>query len=278
MKTFSITIALLVVTTLNIFANFGSIQVQVKGQGDPVLLLPGFTCPGEIWEETVAEISGNHECHIVTYAGFGDVPAVDTLWLQTIKQDLGKYLRQNDLKELSIIGHSMGGTLALWLASDKQFHIKDVMIIDALPCMGAMMIPNYSSENITYDTPYNQNLLKMTEAEFDGMAKNFAHYMSRTESKHEQITSWIKNADRKTYVYGYTDLLKLDLRKELLNIESRVLILAAANPSKSMVEGVYNSQYSSLKRKEIIYIENSAHFIMFDQYEKYIEKVKYFLN
>ncbi len=278
MKSTILTIALLVVTTLNIFASSKSIQVQVKGDGEPVLLLPGFTCPGEIWEETVAEISSNHECHIVSYAGFGDIPAIDTLWLQTIKQDLGEYIKQNDLKKLSIIGHSMGGTLALWLASDKQFDVKNIVVIDALPCMGAMMIPNYSSENISYNTPYNQNLLKMTEAEFAGMAKNFSQYMSRTESKHEQIASWIKKADRKTYVNGYTDLLKLDLRKDLSNIESRVLILAAANPSKSMVEGVYNNQYSALKEKEIIFIENSAHFIMYDQFKNYIQQVKQFVN
>ena len=267
MKTISITIALLVVTTLNIFANFSSIQVQVIGQGDPVLLLPGFTCPGEVWEDTVAEISEKNECHLVTYAGFGDVPAVDSLWLYTIKNDISKYIQENEFSKLSIVGHSMGGTLALWLASEKQFTIEKLLIVDALPCMGAMMMPDYSSDKIKYDTEYNNNLLKMSDVEFSGMAKNFAGYMSKSVSKHQQITDWIIKADRKTYVYGYTDLLKLDLRENLKNIESQVVILAAANPSKSLIEGVYNNQFAALESKEIVYVENSAHFIMFDQFE-----------
>jgi pimeloyl-ACP methyl ester carboxylesterase len=277
MKSLILSIALVIIS-FSLFADTGSIQVDVVGKGKPVLLLPGFTCPGEVWSETVEKISQNHECHLVTYAGFGDVPAIDSLWLQTVKTDIDKYIADNEFSNLSIVGHSMGGTLALWLASEKQFDIEKIMVVDALPCMGAMMIPDYSSDKIIYDTPYNRNLLKMTVGEFSGMARNFALYMSKSAAKHQQIVDWMMKADRKTYVYGYTDLLKLDLREDLKNIESQVVILAAANPSKSMVEGVYNNQFAALKTKEIVYIENSAHFIMFDQFETYMKELKQLLN
>ncbi|MDQ2180694.1 alpha/beta fold hydrolase [Marinifilum sp. D714] len=278
MKSFIVTLALVFIANSSLFAQISSIQVEVVGQGEPVLLLPGFTCPGEVWLETVEKISQNRECHIVTYAGFGDVPAIDSSWLQTVKKDIDQYIRKNGFSRLSIVGHSMGGTLALWLASEKQFDIEKLLIIDALPCMGAMMIPNYSSDKISYDTQYNNNLLKMNDEEFRGMAMNMAVFMSKSASKHQQIVDWMIKADRKTYVYGYTDLLKLDLREDIKNIESQVVILAAANPSKSMVEGVYNNQFAALKSKEIVYIENSAHFIMFDQFETYMNELKQLLN
>ncbi|RZT92411.1 pimeloyl-ACP methyl ester carboxylesterase [Ancylomarina subtilis] len=278
MKKITTTITLLVLFSLSVSANLQSIQVEVKGKGKPVLLLPGFTCTGDVWNETVAEISETNECHIVTYAGFGNVPALDTLWLQTIKQDLDMYIEQNKFEDLSIIGHSMGGTLALWLASDKKHDIKNLLVVDALPCMGALMIPNYSSETITYDTPYARNLLSMSDSDFSGMAMNFAKFMCKNTSKHEQIANWIKISDRKTYVHGYFDLLKIDLRKSLSKIDIPVRILAAANPSKSMVENAYNEQYALLDNKDVIYIENSAHFIMYDQYDVYIENVKQILE
>ncbi|WP_372641851.1 alpha/beta fold hydrolase [Ancylomarina sp.] len=278
MKTITTTIALLVLFSLSVSAGLQSIKVEVKGKGKPVLLLAGFTCTGDVWDETVLEISETNECHIVTYAGFGDVPALDTLWLQTIKQDLDIYIEQNNIEDLSIIGHSMGGTLALWLASEKKHHIRNILVIDALPCMGALMIPNYSSETISCDTPYARNLLSMSDSDFSGMAMNYAKFMCKNTSKHEQIANWIKISDRKTYVNGYFDLLKLDLRKALSKVDASVTILAAANPSKSMVEKTYNEQYTLLKKKEFIYIEDSAHFIMYDKYDVYIEKVKQFLD
>ncbi len=278
MKTFITTFALLIFFSLSVSAGLQSIKVEVKGKGKPVLLLAGFTCTANVWDETVLEISKTNECHIVTYAGFGDVPALDTLWLQSIKQDLEIYIENNNFEELSIIGHSMGGTLALWLASEKKHGIRNILVVDALPCMGAMMTPNYSSETLTYDTPYSRSLLSMSDSDFSAMAMNFAKFMSKNVLKHEQIANWIKTSDRKTYVHGYVDLLKLDLRHAISNIDIPVRILAAANPSKSMVENTYNEQYALLTKKEIIYVEDSAHFIMYDQYDVYIENVKQILD
>jgi phage terminase small subunit len=45
-----------------------------------------------------------------------------------------------------------------------------------------------------------------------------------------------------------------------------------------MVENVYNEQYALLENKELIYVEDSAHFIMYDQYDVYIENVKQILD
>jgi pimeloyl-ACP methyl ester carboxylesterase len=278
MRTFIICLALVAIFSFNGNANFKSIKVQVKGKGEPVLLLPGFTCPGEVWNETLEEIAAHKECHVVTYAGFGDVPAIDSLWLENIRKDLKEYIKQKEFKQLSIIGHSMGGTLALWLSSEGNNNISDILVVDALPCMGAVMMPNYSSENISYDNAYNRNLLSMSKEDFNGMAQNFAKFMCLTPAKQTQIVDWMNKADRKTYVYGYTDLLKLDLRKAVENINARVRILAAGYPGKAMVEQNYNKQYELLKNKEITFIENAAHFIMFDNFSSYIQNVKQFFS
>ncbi|MCL3781334.1 alpha/beta hydrolase [Prolixibacteraceae bacterium JC049] len=278
MKNLRITLALIILIVSNVTAQQLNIKVEVRGEGTPVLLLPGFTCPGEVWKETVDEIAEKNECHMISYPGFGDVAPIDTLWLETVKQDVIKYLDDNKLKKVKVIGHSMGGTLALWLAAERNKHIEEVMVVDALPCMGAVMFPNYSSDQIQYNTPYNQNLLNMNEAGFKAMATNFAQFMCLDKSKHKQLVDWMNIADRKTYVYGYTDLLKVDLREAVGNIAVNVKVLAATHPNKQMIEQNYQKQYVALKQKEIIYIDNSAHFIMFDQFNTYIQQVKQFLK
>ena len=272
------TLALMMLMTVNVWAQFQSIQITKTGTGEPVLLLPGFTSTGEVWRETVTDISQHKTCHVVNYAGFGNVPAIDTLWLQTIQQELKQYIRQSDFGSITIVGHSMGGTLALWLATDSTLPIKQLFVVDALPCMGAITIPNYNPEKISYDTPYSNNLLNMSEEEFKAMADNYARFMSLTESGQNQIAKWIVESDRKTYVHGYVDLLKVDLREDLAKIEARVKILAAAFPNKEMIAKNYERQYKKLEAKEITYVENSAHFIMYDKYNAYIQQLKQFLN
>ena len=278
MKSLKITFVLIIFIVSNLTAQNLSIKVDLIGKGDPVLLLPGFTCPGDVWEETVTEISANNECHVVSYPGFVGVPAVDTLWLSTVKTDIERYIREQKLNNVRIVGHSMGGTLALWMASEQNQHLKSIFVVDALPCMGAVMIPNYSSDQIQYNSPYNKNLLKMDENAFGFMAANYAQFMCSDSTRQKQLLNWMKQADRKTYVYGYTDLLKLDLREAMANIEIEVNVLAATLPNRQMIEQNYTKQYAPIKKKTISYVDNSAHFIMFDQFNTYIQHLKQYLN
>lgn len=46
-------------------------EVTVTGHGRPVILLPGLTCPGAVWDATVARYRGQYQCHVVSLAGFG---------------------------------------------------------------------------------------------------------------------------------------------------------------------------------------------------------------
>jgi pimeloyl-ACP methyl ester carboxylesterase len=99
--------------------------------------------------------------------------------------------------------------------------------------------------------------------------------MSLNTSSQEQIKKWMVNADRKTYVYGYTDYLKLDLREDLKSINIPVTIIAADTPyGKDMVTKTYQSQYANLKTYDFIVAENAAHFIMLDQPKWFMEQIE----
>ncbi|WBL24896.1 hypothetical protein [Zunongwangia sp. HGR-M22] len=108
----------------------------------------------------------------------------------------------------------------------------------------------------------------MDTLEFKNMATQMATGISMNLESQKLIIEDLMKADRKTYVYGYTDLLKLDLRQKLSNIDIPVYILAADLPyGKETVEKNYKSQYENLKSYKLSFAENSKHFIMFDQPE-----------
>ncbi|WP_040252965.1 alpha/beta fold hydrolase [Psychroserpens mesophilus] len=250
-------------------------DVKVVGKGEPVLLFPGFTCTGDVWNELVAELSKTKECHIFTFAGFGEVPPIEKPWLSKIKEDILNYISNKNLENVIVIGHSLGGTLGLWLASDKNAAYHKIIIIDALPSTGALMVPNFDSETIVYDNPYNQRLLDMDEKSFDAMATQMAFGMALNKDKHEQIKEWIIKTDRETYVYGFTDLLKLDLREAIARITIPVVILAATKPyGEDVVKITYEEQYKNLTAYSISYAKESAHFIMYDQPDWLLQHIK----
>lgn len=256
-----------------------SFQVEIIGKGDPVLLFPGFSCTGDVWNETVKELSKNYECHVFTFAGFGTVAPIELPWLETIKKDIEKYVVRKKLQKPTIIGHSMGGSLALWLAATNEETYKKLIIVDGLPSIGALMIPNFSSDKVSYDNPFSKQQLAMDDKAFQQMATQMAVGMTFNKEKQPIIANWMQQSDRKTYVYGYVDLMKLDLRESIQNIKIPVTVLAAVSIyPKKQVEELYTKQYQKLTKKDIIYIDDSAHFIMFDKQDWFINKVQKLLN
>ena len=251
-----------------------SFKVNVKGRGEPVLLFPGFACPGEVWEETVKALSKSYECHIFTFAGFGGVSAIDTPWFSTIKDEVKHYVKLNELKSPIILGHSLGGTLGLWLASEEVQMFKKVIVVDGLPGAIALMNPAYKKgDKLTYNSPQSTSQLEMSDEAFAEMSKQMASYMTLNMEKQSIISDWIKQADRKTYVYGYIDYLNADLRDEIAKIKIPVVVIGATFPSREIVEPNYKKQYEKLAGVKFEYVDNSAHFIMFDQPKVLLDKI-----
>jgi pimeloyl-ACP methyl ester carboxylesterase len=255
-----------------------SFNVEITGKGKPILLFPGFGCSGKMWEESVSQLALTHKCYTFTFAGFGNAKPIDTLWFLTIKQDVEKYIKKQKLQKASLLGHSLGGTLSLWLASENPKWFKDIILVDALPASAALMIPNYKGEKLSYDNPQSKAMLKMTTEEFQKMNIQSAKFMTYNKEKQNLVAEMMNQSDRKTYVYGYIDMLNLDLRKDIAKIKKPVTILAASNPNLEMVTKTYNEQYKNLPNVKIMYAEKSAHFVMFDQPKWFMEQLAKILN
>ena len=255
-----------------------SFAIEKRGEGRPILFLPGFITPGTVWNETVKALEGKAESHLFTYAGFGGVAPIDTPWYPALKRDLIAYIEKERLSHITIIGHSMGGTLAMDIAAALPDKVDKLILVDALPCMREVMMPGVSAEQIQYNAPYNNQMLEMKEEPFQQMAAMMAGGMTDNKEKKDTILKWILTADRKIFVYGYTDLLKLDQRAALPLMRAKTLILGATFPTKEVARATLEKQFATLKEKRIEMAPDSKHFIMFDQPDWFYAQVNTFLK
>ena len=253
-------------------------KVEILGEGKPTFYLPGFTTPGSVWKETIQNLKLGRKSYLFSYAGFNGNTPIEMPWYSAIKNSIIEYIENNQLTDLILIGHSMGGNLAVEIAARFPDRVSKLVIVDALACMREVMMPNVPAEALYYDSPYNQQMLNMEQQEFKNMASMMASNMTYDSSKKNLLSNWILEADRETWVYGYTDLLKLDLRDELGKIQSKTLILGASYPDVEVAKKHFEQQYFNLANKTIKMAPKSKHFIMFDQPNWLYDTTREFLS
>jgi len=277
MKLFITSLTLLLFAS-SAFSQNAAIQIKKSGKGTPVLFLPGFTTPGSIWNETVSHLKSPTQAYIVSYAGFNGIAPIDTPWYPAIKAELIAYITKEKLSNLTIIGHSMGGNLAVDIAAAVPSKVSKLILVDAIPCMRELMMPGVTASQIQYNSPYNKQLLQMKDDAFQQMAMMMSGNMTMKQDYVDTLIRWMKEADRNTYVYGYTDLLKLDLRTVLPDVTAETLILGASFPNAEVAKATFEKQYASLATKKIEMATDSKHFIMLDQPQWFYNQVNTFLG
>lgn len=272
-------IFILLTTIILSHISFGqtALEIEKQGKGSPILFLPGFTSPGSVWDETIKHLSQPGQVHVASYAGFNGLDPIGTPWYEPIKQELIDYIQKQKLSDWTIVGHSMGGNLALDLAAELKNQVSGLILVDAIPCMRELMMPNVPASALQYDSPYNQQMLDMNDDAFYQYCVNIAENMTNDQEKKKDLVSWSLQADRETLVYGYTDLLKLDLRPLLSELEIETLIIGATWPNPEVIKKNFEKQYAPLKNKTITLADDSKHFVMFDQPTWFYQQVNQYL-
>ncbi len=109
-------------------------QVETIGKGkQTIIFIPGFASSGKVWEETTAKFEKNFTCYVLTMAGFaGAKPQSNPSFNQWAEQ-IADFIKKEKINQPIVIGHSMGGGLALNIASKHPKLIKKIIVVDALP-------------------------------------------------------------------------------------------------------------------------------------------------
>lgn len=261
----------------SIYAQDVSFSIMKAGEGEQTLIfIPGLACPGEVWNETIDELKNNFTCYVLTMPGFAGVaPEADPSFEQW-KAQIVAFIKQEEIEKPILIGHSLGGGLALAIVSDYPGLCEKIVVVDALPCLAALTNPNFQSIQKTDCSFIIDKMKSMNDEQFAQMQKiNTATLLSDT-LRFEEVLNWSLASDRMTLAKMYCDFSTIDLRDQIKNVIVPSLILLEP-PFKNMDTEI-NSQYRNLSSTKIEYATKGLHFIMYDDWEWFIKKVKDFLK
>ncbi|HEY1205450.1 MAG: alpha/beta hydrolase [Bryobacteraceae bacterium] len=247
-------------------------QVKVTGHGQPMILIPGLSSSGEVWDTTVERYKDRYECHVLTVAGFAGVPRVPAPMLDRVRDGIAEYIQQKHLDHPVIVGHSLGGFLALSLASKYPALAGKLVIVDSYPFLAAIMDPGATPAKAQeMAAPMRQRIAGETQDEYERYVKSGVgtRMMVASESGFERIVAWGLASDRSAVGDALYEMFSADLRDDIARIKSPTLVLGTWIAYKqytdhARTEANLHRQYGKLAGVEIEVTDTAHHFIMWD--------------
>lgn len=286
MKRFLIFIGLVTAIAISLNAQEYSFKVEVFGKGKPILLIPGLSSSGDIWDETVDHLNANYECHVVTLPGFAGQPAIETdQFLVDMGNELIDYLKSNKLKKPAIIGHSLGGFLTLYIGSNEPALPSKLIVVDGLPFLGSLQNPAATpKDSKPMANMMRNNILNQTAEQYDAMQPMMLKSMINADEDIETSMKWGRASDKATVAQAMYELYQIDLRDDLANIKAPTLVLGAwvgykpYGATRASTEFLYKGQFEKLEGVRIEFTDIGKHFIMWDDPEFFNAQVTNFLK
>jgi len=252
---------------------------QVKGSGLPIILIPGLMSDARVWDKLTATLVKTHQVHRINIAGFADTPASDNPSLATVKQQLLAYIDTQGLNKPAVIGHSLGGFMGFWLASSAPDKIGPIISIDGLPFIGPIFTRTNDSTVASLAAQATQikaMYANMSQAQLIAQSRYGLSIQASSEEAQAKVMEMIKTSDIKTVGNAIHCLMSLDLRQDIANITSPVLLLGASGgfstaEQHAAAHDLYAKQLEMAPKAQLLMNTDSRHFIMFDD-PKWLEQ------
>ncbi|WP_176133134.1 alpha/beta fold hydrolase [Hymenobacter sp. CRA2] len=267
-------------------AQHPNFTVRVVGKGQPVLLIPGLTCPGAVWDETVAHYQKQYQCHIVSLAGFGGVaaPASTDKLLQNVRDQLLAYIKTQKLARPAVIGHSLGGFMALWMSATQPEAVGPLVIVDSLPFLSAIQNPAMTAEQAKPMAEGMRQQMSKGGPMPAAQQRQMVASMITDTARQTVAARWGRLSDPATVGQVMYDMYTTDLRQDVARIKQPVLVLGSwaaykdYGSTKESTRAIFAQQYAKLPQHRIEMSEAGRHFLMWDDTQWFFAQSDAFLQ
>ncbi len=242
-------------------------SVELRGRGPDVILIPGLTAGREVWRATADAVPG-YRYHLVQVAGFAGEPARGNRAgpvVAPLADEIARYIADRGLVRPAIVGHSMGGTLAMMVAARHPGLAGRIMVVDMLPQPAGLL--GQTARGIAplasfMGTPGGRRL-------FGSLMGAFS-----------PPDSGNRRSDPDVVGRAMHDLATLDMTPRLARIRAPMTVVyASPDPrARAAMDRTFAGAYAPARGARLVRIDNSGHMVMLDQPARFREALRDFLT
>jgi pimeloyl-ACP methyl ester carboxylesterase len=245
------------------------ISVEVIGKGPDVIFIPGLASSRETWRATAERLRAHYRLHLVQVAGFaGESARANAAGpvLAPTAEAIDAYIVANHLAPATLVGHSLGGTIALWLAEHHPDHLRKVLLVDAVPWVAQVFV----SPEVTMGVATNiAERIRTGPPQSEADQTRMIAGMVSGAPDRVMVMGWGKQSDAKVVQNALADDFELDLRPGLATLKTPITLLypdyAPLGVPAGATDKRYGAWFAPVPGVKLERVDHSLHFIMLDR-------------
>jgi pimeloyl-ACP methyl ester carboxylesterase len=263
------------------------VLVERHGSGGrPLILIPGLASGSWVWQDTIRAFAPGHAVYVLTLPGFDGRPPAGPAPFAAARAAVEELIAGRHLDKPVLVGHSLGGILALAVAEDRPATIGGVVSIDGLPVMpGTEDLPPEQRAQFAEKT--RAQIGRQPAAPFARQQQAYMRTIGVLDmSRADALAELTARSDPASVGAWSADVLTLDLRPGLKAIQAPVLAIVPYLDLDSGQQGLtpaakadyYRALMEGTPKLQVVTVAPARHFAMIDQPQAVDAAIKTFLD
>jgi pimeloyl-ACP methyl ester carboxylesterase len=251
----------------------GIVHYETYGRGRPVILLHGWLGSWALWRNTIEELGKDYKTYALDFFGFGDSVRSQQVSVDLYIDLVYQFMEKLGIVKAPLIGHSMGGTVALGVAARYPSKVVKTIIIGS-PIVGSSLNPILKLSgyqriaNLVYTFPFLKDSAIYVLTRFGGREGAATYRMVAEDAGKVAPQPFFQSIGtlRNTNLVEKLPLLQIPI----LGIYGKRDIIVDPRQGKLLLQYAPSAQQA--------WFEGSGHFPMMDERERFHGVVREFLE
>lgn len=249
----------------------GIVHYEVYGRGRPVILLHGWLGSWALWRDTIEDLGQDYRTYALDFFGFGESRSQQVsvdLYVELVYE----FMQKLGIAKAALVGHSMGGTVALEVAARHPSKVANVTVIGS-PIVGSSLnvflkLSGYRQiARLSYRIPLIKDGLIYTLTRFGGKNGAATYKMVREDAAKVAPNAFFQSIGTLAQA-DLTASLPL-LAMPILGMYGRRDLIVNPDQGKLLI------QHAPTAREE--WFEDAGHFPMMDAPDQFRRSLRAFL-
>ncbi|MBN1661441.1 MAG: alpha/beta hydrolase [Anaerolineae bacterium] len=251
----------------------GVVHYEVYGRGKPVILLHGWLGSWGCWLGTMEALSSNYRAYALDFWGFGESDKRrESYNISDFVSLVSQFMERMGIDHAPVIGHSMGGTVALNLALDRPQQVERAAVVGS-PVDGRSL--NVFLKLAGY--PWIAFLVWNSPSALRLGLKVFAPWVAASSSEwYDLLMRDLSKMTLESFLWSIHSLHHTDLRPRLGML--RMPVLGVYGRGDKIVDPRQSELFQRIANSRVEMLSGSRHFPMLDEPEAFHKILMSFLS